>query len=64
MTADRQRRVLGRRALGLGTVALVLIAVMTVLGFWQLSVFDDRQQRDGQKQLEREMQPARIDPRY
>jgi cytochrome oxidase assembly protein ShyY1 len=57
VTADRPRRVLGRRALGLGIVALVLISGMTVLGFWQLSVFDDRQQRDGEKQLEREPVP-------
>jgi cytochrome oxidase assembly protein ShyY1 len=48
---------LGRRSLGLGAVALVLIAVMSTLGLWQLSVFDDRQQRDGAKRLAQEPVP-------
>jgi surfeit locus 1 family protein len=47
-------RWLSHRSLGLGALALVLIAAMTALGLWQLSVFDDRQQRDGAKQLDRE----------
>jgi cytochrome oxidase assembly protein ShyY1 len=45
------------RSLGLGALALVLIVVMTALGLWQLSVFDDRQQRDGAEQLEQEPVP-------
>jgi surfeit locus 1 family protein len=50
-------RWLSGRSLGLGAIALLLIAAMTVLGLWQLSVFDDRQQRDGAKRLEQEPVP-------
>ena len=46
-----------RYAAVLGLVALALVSVMVVLGLWQLSAFDDRQQRDGEKQLEREPVP-------
>jgi cytochrome oxidase assembly protein ShyY1 len=57
VTASQTGGVLTRRSLGLGILALVLVTVMVVLGLWQLSVFDDRQQRDGEKQLEREPIP-------
>jgi cytochrome oxidase assembly protein ShyY1 len=50
-------RWLSRRSLALGVVALVLIAGMLVMGLWQLSVFDDRQQRDAAAQLERDPVP-------
>ncbi len=51
------RRWFGRRAVGLGVIALVLIGAMSVLGLWQLSVFDERQQRDGAERLERDPVP-------
>ncbi|MFY9914782.1 MAG: SURF1 family protein [Nocardioidaceae bacterium] len=41
------------RALGLGVLALVLIAAMVVLGLWQLGVYDDQQHDNAQSQLAR-----------
>ena len=41
------------RALGLGLVALILMAAMVVLGLWQLGVYDDHQHDDAQAKLDR-----------
>ena len=46
-------RLLSRRALGLGLVALVLMAAMVALGLWQLGVYDDHQHDDARARLER-----------
>lgn len=40
------------RAIGLAALALVLMAVMVVLGLWQLGVYDDHQHEDAQARLE------------
>jgi len=45
------RRFLNPKALALGAVALVLMAAMVSLGFWQLSVYDDQQHADAQSAL-------------
>jgi len=47
------RRLLTWQALGLGIVALVLMAAMVVLGLWQLGVYDDQQHDDARSQLAR-----------
>ena len=44
-------RFLNTRALGLAVVGLVLIAVMTWLGLWQFSVYDNHQRADAQAAL-------------
>jgi surfeit locus 1 family protein len=41
------------RAFGLGLVALALMAVMVVLGLWQLGVYEDHQHDDAQAKLSR-----------
>ena len=46
-------RLLSRRALGLGIVALLLMAAMVALGMWQLGVYDDHQHDDARARLER-----------
>jgi cytochrome oxidase assembly protein ShyY1 len=44
-------RFLNPRALGLGAVGLVLIALMTWLGLWQFSVYDNHQHAEAQAAL-------------
>ena len=46
-------RLLSRRALGLGLVALLLMAAMVALGLWQLGVYDDHQHDDARARLDR-----------
>jgi cytochrome oxidase assembly protein ShyY1 len=41
------------RALGLGVVALLLMAAMVALGLWQLGVYDDQRHDDAQSKLAR-----------
>lgn len=40
------------RALGLAGVAVLLMAVMTVLGLWQLSVYDEHQRDDARARMQ------------
>ena len=51
--SDRRSPFLTARALGLATVAAVLIAAMVVLGLWQLGAYDDHQHEDAQSKLNR-----------
>lgn len=41
------------RAVGLGVIALVLMAVMVLLGYWQLQVYRDRRHADSAASLNR-----------
>lgn len=57
MTSELAGRLFTRRALGLGLLALVLMAVMSVLGLWQLGVYDQHQQADSRSRLDRPATP-------
>ncbi len=47
------RRFLTARALGLAVVALVLMAAMVALGFWQLGAYDEHQRDDARAASQR-----------
>jgi len=46
------------RSIGLGSLAVVLMATMGVLGLWQLGVYDDQQRDDAAAQLQRAPVPV------
>ncbi|MGH3502796.1 MAG: SURF1 family protein [Nocardioidaceae bacterium] len=52
-------RYLTPRAIGLGLLAVVLMTVMTLLGLWQLGVYDEHQHADAEAGLAR--QPVPLD---
>jgi surfeit locus 1 family protein len=51
------RRWLSLRALGLGTLALLMIAAMVALGLWQLGAYDQHQAHDAHSRLQRPPTP-------
>lgn len=50
-------RYLTPRALGLAVVAVVLMAAMVVLGFWQLGSYDEKQRTNAASQFARDPSP-------
>lgn len=51
------RRWLSPRALGLGTLALLMIAAMVALGLWQFGAYDQHQAQDARSRLQRQPTP-------